>query len=33
MEEDGYYRSMARFLRNIIGNRHFGLTQLLADYN
>ena len=33
MEEDGYYRSMARFLRNVIGNRHFGLTQLLADYN
>lgn len=33
MEEDGYYRSMSRFLRNIIGNRHFGLTQLLADYN
>lgn len=33
MEEDGYYRSMARFLRNVVGNRHFGLTQLLADYN
>lgn len=33
MEEDGYYRSVARFLRNIVGNRHFGLTQLLADYN
>lgn len=33
MEEDGYYRSVARFLKNVLGNRHFGLTQLLADYN
>ena len=33
VEEEGYYRSMARFLRNIVGNRHFGLTQLLADYD
>ena len=33
VEEEGYYRSMARFLRSIVGNRHFGLTQLLADYN
>lgn len=33
VEEEGYYRSMARFLRDVIGNRHFGLTQLLADYN
>ena len=33
VEEAGYYRSMGKFLYNIVGNRHFGLTQLLADYN
>lgn len=31
--EEGYYRVTGRFLQNIIGNRHFALTQLLADYD
>ena len=31
--EDGYYRVVGRFLKDIIGNRHFALTQLLADYD
>ena len=31
--EEGWYRSTAKFLRNVIGQRHFALTQLLADYN
>lgn len=31
--EEGYYRSTGRFLQNVIGNRHFALAQLLADYN
>lgn len=33
VEEEGYYRSFARFLQNVIGNRHFSIAQLLADYN
>ena len=33
MMEEGYYRSTGRFLSNVIKNRHFALTQLLADYN
>lgn len=31
--EEGYYRSTGRFLRNVIGNKHFALSQLLADYD
>ena len=31
--EEGYYRVVGKFLRDIIGNRHFALKQLLADYN
>ena len=31
--EDGYYWVTGKFLKNIIGNRHFALTQLLADYD
>lgn len=31
--EEGYYRSIGRFLKNIIANRHFAIKQLLADYN
>lgn len=31
--EEGYYRTTGKFLQNVIGNRHFSLTQLLADYN
>lgn len=33
MMEEGYYRSTGRFLLNVIKNRHFALTQLLADYD
>ena len=33
MMEEGYYRSTGRFLANVIKNRHFALTQLLADYD
>ena len=33
MMEEGYYRSTGRFMINLIKNRHFALTQLLADYN
>lgn len=33
VEEEGYYRSMANFLKGIIGNRHFALKQILADYD
>lgn len=31
--EEGYYRSTSRFLKNIIGDRHFALKQMIADYN
>lgn len=31
--EDGYYWVTGKFLKNVIGNRHFALTQLLADYD
>ena len=31
--EEGYYRVISRFLSSLIKNRHFALTQLLADYN
>ena len=31
-EEEGYYRSMANFIKGLIGNRHFALKQILADY-
>lgn len=31
--EEGYYRSTGKFLRNIISNRHFALSQLLADFD
>lgn len=33
VEEEGYYRSTSKFLKNVIGQRHFAMTQLLADYN
>ena len=33
VEEEGYYRGMTRFLKNIIGQKHFALSQLLADYD
>lgn len=33
VEEEGYYRSTGKFLKNVIGQRHFAMTQLLADYN
>jgi hypothetical protein len=26
IEEEGYYRSTGRFLKNIIGQRHFAIT-------
>lgn len=31
--EEGYYRSTGKFLSNVLKNKHFALTQLLADYN
>lgn len=33
VEEEGYYRSTGRFLKNVIGQRHFAIAQLLADYD
>lgn len=33
VEEEGYYRSTSKFLKNVIGQRHFAMAQLLADYN
>ena len=33
MEEDGYYRATASFLKGIAGNRHFALKEILADYD
>ena len=33
VEENGYYRTMWKFLGGIIGNRHFAIKQLLADYD
>ena len=33
VEEEGYYRSTSKFLKNVIGQRHFAITQLLADYD
>lgn len=31
--EEGWYRTTGKFLANIIKDRHFALTQLLADYD
>lgn len=33
VEEEGYYRVTASFLKGIVGNRHFALNQILADYD
>ena len=33
VEEEGYYRTMANFLKGVVGNRHFSLKQILADYD
>lgn len=33
VEEEGYYRSTSKFLKNVIGQRHFAIAQLLADYD
>ena len=31
--EEGYYRSTGRFLKNVIGQKHYAISQLLADYD
>ena len=33
VEEEGYYRTMASFLKGVVGNKHFSLKQILADYD
>ena len=33
VEEEGYYRTTANFLKGVVGNKHFSLKQILADYD
>lgn len=33
LEEEGYYRTMGRFIKNVYGNKHFSIADILKDYD